>query len=169
MKICPKCNSLCEDSASFCKECGTPLPASSQNTQENQEQQNTYSQNNFNQTNDYQHSSSYGIAPRNLALSIVFSFITCGIYSIYWMIKMNDEINQLSGEPQATSGGMVFLFSLITCGIYGIYWAYKMGERCDRIKGVQSYSPILYLVLAIFGLQIVNYCLMQDTINQAVA
>ena len=62
-----------------------------------------------------------------------FSFLTCGIYSIYWMIKLNDEVNQLAGEPQATSGGMVFLFSLITCGIYGIYWAYKMGERCDRI------------------------------------
>ena len=27
MKICPKCNSLCEDSASFCQECGAPLPA----------------------------------------------------------------------------------------------------------------------------------------------
>jgi len=48
--------------------------------------------------------------PRNLVLAIVFSFLTCGIYSIYWMIKLNDEVNQLAGEPQATSGGMVFLF-----------------------------------------------------------
>lgn len=41
MKICPKCNSLCEDSASFCQECGAPLPAPNDNahTQENQKQQ----------------------------------------------------------------------------------------------------------------------------------
>ena len=41
MKICPKCNSLCEDSASFCQECGAPLPTPNDNThtQENQKQQ----------------------------------------------------------------------------------------------------------------------------------
>ena len=143
MKICPKCNSLCEDSASFCQECGAPLPTPNDNahTQENQKQQesqfqqnayyqNAY-QNNYNQNNYYRNGATAGIMPRNLVLAIVFSFLTCGIYSIYWMIKLNDEVNQLAGEPQATSGGMVFLFSLITCGIYGIYWAYKMGERCD--------------------------------------
>ena len=44
MKICPKCNSLCEDSASFCQECGAPLPAPNDNahTQENQKQHHTY-------------------------------------------------------------------------------------------------------------------------------
>ena len=104
-----------------------------------------------------------------LYLQFVFSFLTCGIYSIYWMIKLNDEVNQLAGEPQATSGGMVFLFSLITCGIYGIYWAYKMGERCDRIRGIQGNSSILYLVLSILGLDIVYFCLLQDMINKEVS
>lgn len=85
------------------------------------------------------------------------------------MIKLNDEVNQLAGEPQATSGGMVFLFSLITCGIYGIYWAYKMGERCDRIRGIQGNSSILYLVLSILGLDIVYFCLLQDMINKEVS
>ena len=123
MKICPKCNSLCEDSASFCQECGAPLPTPNDNahTQENQKQQesqfqqNAYYQNNYNQNNYYRNGATAGIMPRNLVLAIVFSFLTCGIYSIYWMIKLNDEVNQLAGEPQATSGGMVFLFSLITC------------------------------------------------------
>ena len=56
-----------------------------------------------------------------IVLCIIFSIITCGIYGIYWMIKMNDEVNALAGEPGATTGGMVFLFTLITCGIYGWY------------------------------------------------
>ena len=48
MKICPKCNSLCEDSASFCQECGAPLPAPDDNahTQENQKQQESQFQQN---------------------------------------------------------------------------------------------------------------------------
>lgn len=108
-----------------------------------------------------------GIKKRNIALAIIFSIITLGIYSIYWMIKMNNEINQLADEPNATSGGLVFLFSLITCGIYSIYWLYRMGQRSDKIKGSTS-SEILYLILGIFGLSIIAYALIQDTINNAV-
>lgn len=105
---------------------------------------------------------------RNIVLSIIFTIITCGFYSIYWMIKMNDEVNELAGETGATSGGMVFLFSLITCGIYSLYWLYKMGERCDKIKQQQGSTGILYLILGIFNLSIISYCLIQDTINKAV-
>ena len=83
------------------------------------------------------------------------------------MIKMNNEINQLADEPNATSGGMVLLFTLITFGIYKLYWLYRMGERCDRIKGTSS-TEILYVVLGIFGLDIIDYALIQDTINHAV-
>ena len=104
-----------------------------------------------------------------------YSNVLRGTYYVFELdenntaIKLNDEVNQLAGEPQATSGGMVFLFSLITCGIYGIYWAYKMGERCDRIRGIQGNSSILYLVLSILGLDIVYFCLLQDMINKEVS
>ncbi len=102
---------------------------------------------------------------RNIVVCILLSVITCGIYSIYWMIMLNDEINSLSGE-QGTSGGVVFLLSLVTCGIYGFYWYYKMGQRIDIIKGMQGSSYILFIVLAFCGLGIVNYVIMQDTINK---
>ena len=110
----------------------------------------------------------YQIQPRNIALCIIFSIITLGIYGIYWMIKINDEVNMLAGEPYATTGGMVFLFSLITCGIYGLYWQFKMGERCDKIRGVNGSSNVLYLILGILGFSIISMCLMQDTVNKRV-
>lgn len=108
---------------------------------------------------------------RSIALCIILSLVTCGIYGLYWMVKMNDEINLLADEPGATSGGMVVLLAIVTCNIYTWYWCYKMGERCDRIKskwGEASSSSVIYLILAIFGLDIVAYALMQDTINKAV-
>ena len=98
-------------------------------------------------------------------MCIIFTLITCGIYGIYWMIKLNDEVNIVSGEPQATSGGIVFLLTIVTCGIYGLYWLYKMG--CDRIKGVNGSSGILYLILGLVGFSIISYCLIQDTLNKA--
>ena len=110
---------------------------------------------------------------RSIGVAILLTIVTCGIYGIIWMIKMNDELNQLAGKEGATSGGMVFLLSIVTCGIYTYFWMYKMGEIVEVIKannGMPSgSSPILYLVLTFCGLGIVNYCLMQDTINKVVA
>lgn len=113
------------------------------------------------------------VQKREIAVAIILSIITCGIYGIYWFIQLNDEINSLNGDANDTTGGMAFLFSLITCGIYSYYWMYKMGDKLDCIaqkRGLPSSSRgIVYLVLAIFGLGIVSYALMQDSINKTIA
>lgn len=108
---------------------------------------------------------------REVGLSIVLSLITCGIYSIYWMIVLTDDIAEASGD-HSISGGMAFLLSLVTCGIYGIYWAYKMGEHLNLAKRNRGFSgdgensPIMYLLLQMFGLGIINYALMQSDLNK---
>lgn len=110
---------------------------------------------------------------RSIGVAILLTIVTCGIYGIIWMIKLNDELNQLAGKTDATSGGMVFLLSIVTCGIYTFFWLYKMGENVEIIKANNGMpagsSPIIYLVLAFLGLGIVDYCLMQDTVNKVVA
>lgn len=179
MKFCTNCGAQCEDDVKFCQQCGTafeneqaaqfesqPEPQSEPQPTA-QEGNYTYNQNVYANNIVYQSGPSHNIQPRNIAVAIILAIVTCGIYNIYWMIKLNDEINCLANDPTATSGGMVFLLTLVTCGIYGYFWFYKMGEKCDRIKGVTGSTGILYLVLGIFGVGIVNYCLMQDTINKA--
>ncbi len=109
---------------------------------------------------------------RSIGVAILLTVVTCGIYGIIWMIKLNDELNALANKQGATSGGVVFLLTLVTCGIYGWFWYYKMGENVDAIKTnrgeASNSSPIIYLILGLCGLGIVNYCLMQDTINKSV-
>ncbi|MCR4908761.1 MAG: DUF4234 domain-containing protein [Lachnospiraceae bacterium] len=111
---------------------------------------------------------------RNIAVCIILSMVTCGIYMFYWLYKLNEEINALADEPDATNGALVIIFTIITCNIYMWFWLYKMGERVDRIKANQgkpagSNSSVIYLILAICGLDIVDLALMQDTVNNAVA
>lgn len=105
------------------------------------------------------------VKERNIVLCIVFTIITCGIYGIYWMINMVDDLNAISGHPEDTSGGMVFLLSLITCGIYSWFWLYKAGKKLDEIDGTGDNS-ILLLILAICQLGIIDYCIIQDKINK---
>lgn len=112
------------------------------------------------------------IEQRNIAVCIILSLVTCGIYGIYWIYKLNDEINEVSGR-NGTSGGMVILFSLITCGIYAIYWYYQMGAAIDELRARRNYPSsscaILYLVLSLFGLSIVSLALMQNELNMVVS
>ena len=112
------------------------------------------------------------IQKRSIALCIIFSIITCGIYEYYWIAKLNDEVNALAGRPNTTSGGMVVLFSIITCGIYELYWLYKMGEVVEETRARQgrpgNSSNVIYLVLGIIGLGIVSLSLMQNENNEII-
>ena len=103
---------------------------------------------------------------RNIAISVILCFVTCGIYAIYWMVKLNDEVNTAS-KQSGPNGITVVLLTLVTCGIYGWYWYYKMGEKINIIKKTES-NQLLFIILAICGLAIVNDCIMQDALNKYV-
>lgn len=108
---------------------------------------------------------------REIATSVILSIVTCGIYGIYWFVCMVDELNAAIGDQQGTSGVTVFLLGLVTCGIYLFYWWYKAAEKVNAMRQMNGYpvdgnNSVLYLLLCIFGLSIVNYCLLQSELNR---
>lgn len=110
------------------------------------------------------------IQRREIAISIILTIFTCGIYGIFWFISLSDDIKKASGDESLPSGGIAFLLTLVTCGIYGFYWAYRMGKALSVAQTragftVTNDNSILYLILQLFGLGIVNYALMQNQLN----
>ena len=149
--ICQRCGTNVDDRASFCPVCGTPMnavritPAS----------------------NPYQ----APVARRSIAVCIVLSLITCGIYSLYWLYCVVTDLNLASGETEDTTGGVVILLGIVTCSIYTIYWYYKAAGKVNRIRQMNgipqdSSLSILYLILALFGFGIVSLALIQDELNK---
>ncbi len=108
------------------------------------------------------------VQERNIAVAIILSFVTCGIYGLYWFVCLTNDTNTVSGE-EGTSGGLALVLTLVTCGIYGLYWAYKCGEKLDIAKqkrGIPaSNGGVLYLILFIFG-GIIAYALIQNELNK---
>lgn len=179
--FCNSCGSQVDDGTKFCPNCGANLSGAESEQKEGQQYErvegeyvanDSYQQGGYSGQSYQNPGSGRNVVERNIVLCIIFSIITCGIYGIYWMYVLNEDINSLSNHPEGTNGGLVILFSIITCGIYGWYWYYKMGERVEEIraqKGLPSdSSAVLYLILGIVGLGIVNYCLMQSNINSSV-
>lgn len=146
MKYCPNCGQACSDNDLYCTNCGKSLSI-----------KNTYATRPIIDAGN--------IKERSIVVCVILSFITFGFYFIYWQLKLNTEINYLSGEEHAASSGVVVLLSLFTCGLYCIYWAYKMGERSDVIHGSNRSYHILFLIFQICCLPLISAILMQDTIN----
>ena len=69
------------------------------------------------------------IQQRNIAVCIILSIVTCGIYGIYWFIVLSNDTNTVSNAENATSGGVAFVLSLITCNILRFYTGLTSRER----------------------------------------
>ena len=106
---------------------------------------------------------------RSVAICIVLTIITCGIYGLYCMVCLTDDSTEVTGMGR-TSGGMALVFTLITCNIYLIYWSYKMGEKLDMARAQRNIPTgnlsIAYLLLTLFGLSIVTFALIQSELNK---
>ncbi len=108
------------------------------------------------------------IKKREIVTCILLTIITCGIYGIVWFINLTDDVAALS-EDVELNGAKAFLFSIITCGIYSFFWAYKIGKDINiaqNKRGINATdNSMLYVILQIFRLGIVSYCLAQNDIN----
>lgn len=145
--FCRNCGKEVSKNAKFCKNCGEEL-------------NNTESKTTIQPTN---------IIKKDIVICVILSIVTCGIYGIYWMVTINDNVNELSNED-GVSGGMLILLIIVTCGIYSIYWYYQMGRKLYEAGNNRNVSipdnAVLYIVLSLLGVSIVNNCLIQSDINK---
>ena len=106
---------------------------------------------------------------KSIVTCVILSFVTCGIYGLIWLAQIVDDVKLASGDDKLPEGGMAVLLTIITCGVYGFYLAYILGKSMITANTNNGFSDtdnsILYLVLALFGLSLVNYCLIQNDLN----
>ncbi len=108
------------------------------------------------------------IQKRGIAEVIILSLVTCGIYAMYWIYAMSNDIKTYL-DDETINPGLELLLTVVTCGIYGIYWYYKFGKlicTCQEKAGINvEDNSIIYIILAVFGFSIVNVGLIQNAMN----
>ena len=109
------------------------------------------------------------VQERNIAVAIILSLVTCGIYGMYWLYKMTEELKAASGD-ESLNGVMTIVLVLVTCSIYGWFWAWKVGKDIPAAKAKVGLTgedkSVLFLVLCLLGLSIVVYALLQNELNE---
>ena len=107
---------------------------------------------------------------RSIALGIIFSLLTCGIYSLYWQYKQMVTLNTWLGRNDYRFW-LWFFLSILTCGIFGIYYEYKMAVGINEIQTnnslpVSDHLAVTCVLLAIFGIGIASLAIQQWEINK---
>lgn len=105
-----------------------------------------------------------------IALYLILTLITCGLFNLYWNYKQMEGCNYLLNRQEFRFVYWL-LFSILTCGLYHIFYQYKMGSAIVEIqqntnKAVFDSLPILSCLVTIFGLSIIVDCIHQYEINK---
>ena len=155
---CPSCGKENLQGVFFCAFCGTSVGAPQGNT-------------GYRNPPGPQSQEPYkGPYASNIALDIILSIITCGIYWFFWQARQMRALNYLLKE-QRFSFLLWFLVSLVTCFLFSVYYEYIMAQAIVEIqkKGGKAPSndlPVLSLVLSLFGLHVIADAIQQHEINK---
>ncbi len=109
------------------------------------------------------------IQKRSIGMAILFTFITCGIYGIYWMYKIFEESRIISRDHEG-SAGIDLLLTIVTCGLYGFFAIYKASSRLyeagvARGNTYANDDSILLTILYVFA-SIISIAIIQSKINK---
>ena len=104
---------------------------------------------------------------RDILLSVILMFVTCGIYGIYQLYKIGDELNQHAGA--GLNPGLDILLTFLTCGLWAIYVHYRYASALKELterEGVPVVDLVVpAVVLTVFGFAWVSMILMQNELN----
>ena len=106
---------------------------------------------------------------RDLAMAILLTLVTCGIYGLYWGYRMFGEIAADLGRTDINPV-LEIVLALVTCNLYTIYLCYKYPKLINEMQMRRGMPvndiTVMTLLLAVFGLSIVSFALMQSELNK---
>ncbi len=86
---------------------------------------------------------------RDPVKTLIFGLLSCGIYQLYWLIQIAQELNAALGRDEFTMKDVILSF--VTCGIWGIFVMWRLSNAVVELQqkwGVQPVmdAPILFLM-----------------------
>jgi hypothetical protein len=87
---------------------------------------------------------------RNIALYVILSIVTFGLWGLVWFFQLDGDIGRLRGDGKP-SPIIDLMLAIITCGIWGLTLGYTSGDKLNEElrqtgRPVNQNLPILTLV-----------------------
>lgn len=114
---------------------------------------------------------------RDPVMVLIFTYLTCGIYGLYWQYVTTEELANVSGRNDL-SPAMDLVISLLTCSLYMFYVYYRNAEIIDATltaRGIpheNKTQTVLLLVVASFVVGVTGWFppfILQEEFNKLAA
>ncbi|QSX06463.1 DUF4234 domain-containing protein [Sedimentibacter sp. zth1] len=103
---------------------------------------------------------------KDVAVCILLSLVTFGIYFIIWLYSIIKKIKLLNKDQTDCLGELLLC---IFVPFYFVYWFYIRAKELSNVAAKQNIqikdNGTLYLILTLFGLGIISCSLMQNDLN----
>lgn len=96
---------------------------------------------------------------RNPLIVFLFSILTGGLYSWYWLVKTKGEMNKM-GEKIPTA--WIWLIPVVS----SFWWDWKYSEGVDHIT--KKEIPTILAILALLFLGPIGQAIIQETFNRVI-
>jgi len=93
---------------------------------------------------------------RSFVVVILLTFLTFGIYSLYWLVKTKLEMNR--------QGAQIPTAWLLIVPIVNIYWIWKYCEGVETVTERQMSGPVAFLLLWLLG--VIGVAILQIQFNK---
>lgn len=108
---------------------------------------------------------------RNVAMVIILTLVTCGIYGIYWTYTTLVSMEEVSGKEASVPPVVILLLCILFGPVGYLLYGMAADEQLNLIKGMtgkpQVDNKVMYMLLGFF-LPIVLMPIVQDEINRLV-
>ena len=106
---------------------------------------------------------------RDIVMTLVLIFLTCGLYGLIVQYKMGVELNRHK-EGMGINPGLDLLLTFLTCGLWVFYLMYRYPKALEDIVESEG-GPKLELVVpcilfTFFGLHLVAVLILQGELNK---
>ena len=96
---------------------------------------------------------------RSVAIVVVLTIVTLGIYSLIWHVKTKTEMNSQGADiPTAW---------LLIVPIANIYWYLKWCSGVEKVTNGKLSAPVAFLLSLLLG--VIGMAIIQSTFNNAPA
>lgn len=94
------------------------------------------------------------LSQRSVALYVILSIVTCGIFSLFWYYQLTEDVNTLCRQKGLKEGPtpiVALLLLMFTCGIYSPLYFWTIGGRLYQASDrKQSDSSTVLAILGAF-------------------
>jgi hypothetical protein len=113
---------------------------------------------------------------RDPAMVLIFTYLSCGLYGLYWQYATTEELARASGR--SLNAGLDLVLTLVTCGLYSFYVYYRNADIIHAVlteRGIvheNKTQTVLLLILASFFVGITAWLpplILQDEYNKLAA